>query len=172
VSQLQELARNSLLPPAGPTTSGSGSPGSPSSVGVWSPPIKLSEPVTDLSRAVDRAAAEEVRSAARELQLQHDVRLWVVYVQGFTASSTGEAMPAVDWAKQTIELSEMGDRDAILAVATEERSYAFLVAPAAGLGGQAAVDSIRENSIEPALRNSQWADAGVAAATGLASLAP
>jgi serine/threonine-protein kinase len=162
----------SSLPPAGPTTSGSGSPGSPSSVGVWSLPIKLSEPVTDLSRAVDPAAAEEVRSAAGQLQRQHDVRLWVVYVQGFTSSSTGEPMPAVDWAKQTIELSELGDRDAILAVATEERSYAFLVSPAAGPGGQAAVDNIRENGIEPALRNSQWADAGVAAATGLAALAP
>jgi hypothetical protein len=76
-----------------------------------------------------------------------------------------------DWAEQNVELSKVRRRDAVLAIATEERSYAFLVSEAAaGRGGHAAIDSLRVNSVEVALRAEQWAAAGVAAATGLAML--
>lgn len=134
-------------------------------------PIAITGEVTNLSSAVDAAVVEEVRAAVEDLQRRHDVRLWVVYVDAFSASPARGATRAVDWAHQNVELSKTEGRDAVLAIATEERSYAFLVSgAAAGRGGQAGIDILRINSIEPALHAEQWAAAGVAAATGLAAL--
>ena len=64
----------------------------------------------------------------------------------------------------------MSNEDAILAVATGQRSYAFLVPSAAAGGSSTKVDDIRRDRIEPALRNNDWAGAATAAATGLAGL--
>jgi hypothetical protein len=61
----------------------------------------------------------------------------------------------------------MGDRDAILAIATEQRKYAFLVAPGAANGSEQAINDLRRNTVEPRLRDSDFAGAAVAAATGL-----
>ena len=55
------------------------------------------------------------------------------------------------------KISDLGNEDAILAVATDQRSYAFLVSPAAAGGSSTKVDNIRRDSIEPALRNKDWA---------------
>jgi hypothetical protein len=62
----------------------------------------------------------------------------------------------------------MGERDAIFAVATKQRKYAFLVAPAAA--DRQAIDDVRINSIEPKLRDGDFAGAAVAAASGLQAL--
>ena len=62
-------------------------------------------------------------------------------------------------------ISDFQDEDAILAVATGDRAYAFLV-PEAATGG-VDVDTLRRNDVEPALRRGDWAGAAVAAANGL-----
>lgn len=64
----------------------------------------------------------------------------------------------------------MGERDAIVAVATKQRKYAFLVGPAATNASEQAVNELRRNNIEPKLRDSDFAGAAVAAATGLQAL--
>jgi hypothetical protein len=178
IGQLRELAHSSLLPLCaaaqmpGTDCRGPAAQLTPAAQAGPVPPIKLTGQVTDLSSAVDAAAVQEVRSAVDDLRLRHNIRLWVVYVDAFAGGPAGETIPAVDWARQTTNLSEMSDRAAILAVATESRSYAVLVSPgAAGRGGQAEIESFRANSIEPALRDKQWAAAGLAAAKGLADLA-
>jgi hypothetical protein len=92
------------------------------------------------------------------------VRLWVVFVESFAPQG------AIGWAQQTQKISDLGSEDAIMAVATKDRSYAFLVNPAAAGGSSTKVDNIRRDRIEPALRNNDWTGAAVAAANGLANL--
>jgi hypothetical protein len=89
--------------------------------------------------------------------------LWVVYVDAFD-------VPPGEWARKTLSLTKMGERDAILAVATKQRKYAFLVAPAAANRSEQTIADMRTNSIEPKLRDSDFAGAAVAAATGLQAL--
>jgi hypothetical protein len=124
-------------------------------------PMKLSQAVTDTAGALSSEQAAEVQSAVMSLQAARDVRLWVVYVDAFD-------VPPGEWARKTLSLTKMGERDAILAVATKQRKYAFLVAPAAA--DRQAVDDMRVNTIEPKLRDGDFAGAAIAAAAGLQAL--
>ena len=124
-------------------------------------PMTLGQAVTDSAGALSSEQTAEVNSAVKNLQAARDVRLWVVYVDAFD-------LPPGEWARKTISLTKMGERDAILAVATKQRKYAFLVGPAAA--ERQAVDDVRINSIEPKLRDGDFAGAAVAAASGLQAL--
>ena len=126
-------------------------------------PTKLASPVTDSAGALSSEQNAEVTSAVKSLQAARDVRLWVVYVDAFDA-------PPLEWARKTRALTRMGDRDAILAVATQQRKYVFLVSPAAENGSEQAADDIRRTQIEPKLRDNDFAGAAVAAANGLQAL--
>ena len=124
-------------------------------------PMTLGQAVTDSAGALSSEQTAEVKSAVKSLQAARDVRLWVVYVDAFN-------VPPGEWARKTLSLTKMGDRDAILAVATKQRKYAFLVAPAAA--NRQAVDDMRVTTIEPKLRDDDFAGAAVAAAAGLQAL--
>lgn len=87
--------------------------------------------------------------------------MWVVYVDSFSGQS------AETWARNTMRISDLGSYDALLAVATVDRSYAFLVPDSATELSSSRVD-VRRNDVEPALRSGDWAGAAVAAADGLA----
>ncbi len=126
-------------------------------------PMSLDRAVTDAAGALDSEQTAEVQSAVKSLQADRGIRLWVVYVDAFDA-------PPVEWARKTSSLTKVGERDAILAVATEQRKYAFLVAPAVASGSEQAIDDMRRNNIEQKLRGSDFAGAAVAAATGLQAL--
>jgi len=124
-------------------------------------PMTLRQAVTDSDGALSGEQTAEVKSAVKSLQAARDVRLWVVYVDAFN-------VPPGEWARKTLSLTNMGERDAILAVATKQRKYAFLVAPAAA--NRQATEDLRVNTIEPKLRDGDFAGAAVAAATGLQAL--
>ena len=126
-------------------------------------PMTLGQDVTDSAGVLSSEQTAEVKSAIKNLQAARDVRLWVVYVDAFD-------VPPGEWARKTISLTKMGERDAILAVATKQRKYAFLVAPAAMNRSEQAIDDMRSNNIEPKLRDGDFAGAAVAAATGLQAL--
>ena len=126
-------------------------------------PMTLSQPVTDPAGALTSEQTAEVKSAVQSLQAARDVRLWVVYVDAFD-------VPPGQWARKTLSLTKMGERDAILAVATKQRKYAFLVGPAAANRSDQAITDMRTNDIEPKLREGDFAGAAVAAATGLQAL--
>ena len=126
-------------------------------------PMTLSKPVTDPAGALTSEQTAEVKSAVQSLQAARDVRLWVVYVDAFD-------VPPGQWARKTLSLTKMGERDAILAVATKQRKYAFLVGPAAANRSDQAIADMRTNDIEPKLREGDFAGAAVAAATGLQAL--
>lgn len=131
--------------------------------GTAAAPMRLGRAVTDSAGALSSEQTAEVTSALKSLQAARDVRLWVVYVDAFS-------VPPGEWADKTRSLTKMGERDAILAVATKQRKYAFLVSPAASNDSQQAVDDMRRNNIEPKLRDNDFAGAAVAAATGLQAL--
>ncbi len=126
-------------------------------------PMRLDQAVTDSSGVLNSEQLAEVTSAVTNLQAARDVRLWVVYVDAFK-------IPPGEWARATGSLTNMGDRDAILAVATTQRKYAFLVSSAASNDSKQAVGDMRRNNIEPRLRDGDFAGAAVAAATGLQAL--
>ncbi|HJT90718.1 MAG TPA: TPM domain-containing protein [Mycobacterium sp.] len=123
------------------------------------PPFRLPSYVTDGTNALSGSEMNDVLQAVDKLYTDRRIRLWVVYVDTFSGQS------AVDWTNETMRLSDFGDQDAVLAVATVDRAYAFLV-PTAAAGG-VDVDTLRRNEVEPALRQGDWAAAAVAAADGL-----
>ena len=124
------------------------------------PPMRLPGYVTDDAGVLTGSQKDSVEQAIDKLYNDRRVRLWVVYVDSFDGRS------AVSWTESTRQTSDLSDQDAILAVATADRSYAFLAGPATGLSSSD-VDSVRRDKIEPALRNSSWAAAAIAAAEGL-----
>ncbi|OBH81018.1 hypothetical protein A5681_03055 [Mycobacterium scrofulaceum] len=125
------------------------------------PPFRLAGYVTDNAGVLSDSGRAAVTSAVDRLYADRHIRLWVVYVDDFSGQS------AVNWARDTMRSSDLGDYDALLAVATTGRAYAFLV-PSTVKGVTARqVDDLRHNRIEPALHNGDWSGAAVAAANGL-----
>jgi uncharacterized membrane protein YgcG len=124
------------------------------------PPFRLPGYVTDEANALSSSGFSDVQQAVERLYNDHRIRLWVVYVDTFSGQG------AVSWAESTMRASDFGSEDALLAVATTDRAYAFQVPPASGVS-PSTVDELRRNEIEPALRRSDWAGAAVAAADGL-----
>ena len=125
------------------------------------PPFRLPGYITDKANALSESGRAVVTSATIKLYADRHIRLWVVYVDTFSGQS------AVSWAEQTWRTSDLQSSQALLAVATADRAYAFLVPN--GVQGISAgqVDSLRRNQIEPALGRGDWSGAAVAAANGL-----
>ena len=125
------------------------------------PPLRLTGYVTDNAGVLSATQRNQVTSAVDALYTDRRTRLWVVYVDSFSGQ------PAETWAATTRRVSDLGDFDALLAVATVDRAYAFLVPDTATELSASRVDSLRRNEIEPALRRGDWAGAAVAATEGL-----
>jgi len=123
------------------------------------PPFRLPTYVNDGANALSGSEFSDVQQAVDKLYNDRHIRLWVVYVDTFSGRD------AVGWTQQTRQMSDIGGQDAILAVATQDRAYTFLP-PTTGSGGFD-VTALRTNEIEPKLRQSNWAGAAIAAATGL-----
>ena len=127
-------------------------------------PGRLITRITDNSAVLSESDRTSVTSALNDLYDGHHIKLWVVYVDDFSGQS------ALNWAKQTMTVSDFGDNDALLAVAVKDRSVAFQV-PVELTGGTAApADVIRRNYIEPALSRDDWAGAAIAAAQQLGTV--
>jgi hypothetical protein len=133
-------------------------------VAAAEPPFRLPDYVTDNAGVLGDGQLANVQHAVDTLYSDRHIRLWVVYVDSFAPKT------AMGWAEETRLTSDLGDQDAILAIATGQRSYAFLVPSAAAGGNSARVDDLRRNKIEPALHANDWAGAAIAAANGLAAV--
>src|SRR5215470_15056909 len=123
------------------------------------PPFRVPDYVTDKAGVLSQGQRIQVENAVNQLYNDKHIRLWVVYVDTFSGQG------AVDWTQQTRRLSDISGQDAILAVATQDRAYAFL--PPTTAPGGFDVTSLRTNQIEPKLRQGDWAGAAIAAAEGL-----
>jgi hypothetical protein len=125
------------------------------------PPSRLSTYITDDAGALNGSGRAAIESATGKLYSDRRVQLWVVFVDNFSGQ------PAVSWADNTRAASDLGDFDAVLAVATVDHSYAFRVPNRVKTISAGQVDDLRRNQIEPALRRGDWSGAAVAAANGL-----
>jgi predicted nucleic acid-binding Zn-ribbon protein len=125
------------------------------------PPSQLTNYLTDNTGVLSNSGRATVAAALGKLYTDRHIRLWVVYVDNFSGLS------AVNWAQRTSRASDFGDYDALLAVGTTGRDYAFLVPSTVKGVSQSQVDDLRRNQIEPALRNNDWSGAAVVAADGL-----
>jgi hypothetical protein len=128
---------------------------------IAQPPLRLPGYVTDDAKALTGSGRAAVESAVDRLYADRHIRLWVIYVDNFSGQG------AASWAQSTRSASDLGDFDALLAVATIDRSYALLVPSKVTSISSRQVDDLRRNQIEPALRRSDWSGAAVAAASGL-----
>lgn len=151
---------------ANPTASGDASQ-SPTPGGATPKPgtpgagEKLTGQLTDHAGALGPAERNAVDRALRELHDARGIKLWVVYVKNF-----GGLKP-FRWAEETVRANGFNDADAILAVATEDRAFAFRVPGAAVNGTGIDVAAIRRDRIEPAVARREWPRAAIAAARGL-----
>jgi uncharacterized membrane protein YgcG len=125
------------------------------------PPFRLPGYVTDNAGALSTSGRADVSAAIDKLYADRHIRLWVVYVDDFSDQS------ALNWAQGTTRASDFGSYDALLAVSTTGRAYAFLVPSGVKAVSESQLENLRHNQIEPALRDGNWSGAAVAAANGL-----
>ncbi|WP_407686409.1 TPM domain-containing protein [Mycobacterium sp. HUMS_1102779] len=121
------------------------------------PPAPLTDHITDTTGALTSAGRAAVSSAIDRLYRDRHIRLWVVYVDNFSRYKPE------NWADRTRSASAMGDHDALLAVATNTKLYAFS-APSLT---SAESNSLQANKIGPAVAAKDWSGAALAAADGL-----
>jgi predicted nucleic acid-binding Zn-ribbon protein len=125
------------------------------------PPFRLPGYLTDNAGALSGSGRSAIQSAVGRLYADRHIQLWVVFVDDFS----GQA--AMSWAHSTRSASDLGDFDALLAVATVDRSYAIVVPTRVQTISSRQLDELRRNQIEPALHRGDWSGAAVAAANGL-----
>ncbi|NMO49994.1 TPM domain-containing protein [Actinoplanes sp. TBRC 11911] len=125
-------------------------------------PERLATQVTDPAGVLDDRAA--VDDALGQLQQDTGIQLFVVLVDSF------DGMPAQEWTDETARLSDLGDRDALLAVATGDRAYAYSFPDDARFSDKELAD-VAANDIEPALAKGDWSGAVIGAAQGYAKAA-
>jgi TPM domain len=127
---------------------------------VWAePPLRVDDPVTDRVGALDGDAAR-VREAIDRLRAANGTQLFVVYVSRF------DGMNGQQWSDETARLSQLGDRDVLLAVAVDDRAYGYSVAGEFPLSDSEIADLVAQE-VEPRLAAGDWAGAAVAMADGL-----
>jgi len=130
-----------------------------SPLAVAEQPFRLAAQIEDRAGVLG-AGRPEVEQAITELQDAEHVQLWVTYVDTFSG------MGAQEWADQTATESDLGLNDVLLAVAVQDRAYAYSVDQDFPLD-QVQMDAVMTDYVEPALQKDDWAGAAVAATTGI-----
>jgi uncharacterized membrane protein YgcG len=120
--------------------------------------MRLGGQITDKVGALDGRTAE-VEASLTRLRSDTGIQLFVVFVKSF------DGMSARQWTDETANRSDLGNRDALLAVATRDRAYAYSVDQNFPLDN-AQLDQVAATAIEPALSMNDWAGAVVGAADG------
>ena len=119
------------------------------------PPSRLAERVTDRAAVLGPDQVAQVEAAVDRLSSTDRIDLFVVYVTSFDGAS------GQDWADRTATLSQLGDRDVLLAVAVQDRAYGISVPEGFPLQ-QSLVDDV-----EARLADSDWSGAAITLADGL-----
>jgi serine/threonine protein kinase len=126
--------------------------------------ILLNRYITDRSGVLTPANRLAIQNALTKLYNDRKVHLWVAYVPDF--ANIGPQR----WGQNTVHDNAFTDTDALLAIATDRRLFAFPV-PAAILNGTVANrPDWRQNHIQSAVVASDWTGAAIAAANGLDTL--
>ena len=126
-------------------------------------PMRLPTQVTDEAGALGGRAAA-VDTALAGLRSDTGIQLFVVFVESF------DGTPAQRWTDETARLSDLGARDALLAVATQDRAYAYSFPEDTRLSDTELAD-VASDDIEPALSRGDWPGAVIAGAEGYSEAA-
>ncbi len=120
----------------------------------------LDRQLVDEAGVVDDAAA--VDAALERLRAEQRVQLWAVFVDTF------DGVAAQQWADAVAVDNGLGLNDVLLAVAVDDRQYAYSADESFPLG-DAELARIATDAIEPELQAEDWAGAAIAAADGYAA---
>ncbi|MBW0101962.1 TPM domain-containing protein, partial [Pseudonocardia sp. KRD291] len=129
-------------------------------VAVAEPPPRLADRVTDRAGVLYPSGRAAVTAAIDDLRTSEGIDLFVVYVRSF------DDLDGPTWADRAAQRSQLGDADALLAVATEDRAYGTSFSQSFTVP-ESATDSIESDDVEPRLSANDWAGAAVAMANGL-----
>lgn len=124
-------------------------------------PLVLPNQITDTSGVLNSGQVDDVQAAIDQLREDHQIELWVAFVPDFNEMG-GQA-----WAEKTATKSTLGSNAVLLAVATTEAAYYLDVPSNLTNITQSEIDSIKSNSLEPALADDDWAGAAIATAGAL-----
>ncbi|SDZ07853.1 TPM domain-containing protein [Herbiconiux ginsengi] len=102
-----------------------------------------------------------LQNALDTLSTEHGVNLFVVYTDSFTNPSDRQ-----EWANDVATMNQFGTNDVLLAVATDDRVYQLSVDKDFPLSDDQ-LAAIETDDIVPALRDNDWAGAGIGAAKGI-----
>ena len=101
-----------------------------------------------------------MQAALDRLTAESNLRLYVVYVQNFSGRD------GQDWADRSAQASQLGRRDALLAVAIDDRAYGISLDETFPLSDQVVTD-IETRDVRPRLTADDWAGAAIALADGM-----
>ncbi|MGE3286879.1 MAG: TPM domain-containing protein [Pseudonocardia sp.] len=130
-------------------------------IALADPPRRLDSQIVDRAGALTAEDTAQVREALDALRAETGMQLFVVFVGSFDGA-TGQ-----DWADDSAQLSQLGPRDVLFAVAVEDRAYGLSVDTDFPLD-QRALDDLMSRDVEPRLAVGDWAGAVVALSEGLA----
>ncbi len=83
-------------------------------------PLELQGQVTDQVGVLDDSGSA-ILSEFAQVEAEHDVRMWVVFVASF------DGMDPQAWTDATFRATGLADRDYLLAVSTGDRRYGYVV---------------------------------------------
>jgi hypothetical protein len=127
------------------------------------PPARLTAAITDQAGVLGSGRGS-AQAALDRLRARTGIELSVVFVPSFGDTT------AQRWTDETARLSGMTGRQALLAVATADREYAFHP-PADTRVTKGESAAVARNDVEPALTRGDWSGAVVAGADGLGAAA-
>src|ERR1700739_4545337 len=108
------------------------------------PPSKLTDHITDSTGVLTDSGRAAVSSAIDRLYRDQHIQLWVAYVDNFNR------FKPENWVDKTRSESAVSDRDVLLAVATNTKTYKFDVPPKAAQDiTPAELNSLQSNKIDP-----------------------
>jgi len=124
----------------------------------------IREPVTDVAGVLGDGIGD-VEEAIEVLRAEHDIQLFVVFVD------TTDELSMPDFAGQVAQRSSLGGNDALLIVALDDRTDDLSVGPATTEVSDAELNEIVTQVLEPRLGDGDYADAVVDTAEALGDAA-
>lgn len=122
-------------------------------------PSALPGQLTDTSGVLSAGEEASVRASLQQLAEERNIDLYVVLVKTFSGTDSRS------WAKSTFSQSGMGPKGAVLAIATQDRSYAVAVGQDFPIGENER-SQIATDDMAPELRRNEWANGIIALADG------
>ncbi|MCV7429342.1 TPM domain-containing protein [Mycobacterium montefiorense] len=123
--------------------------------------IQLSRYVTDDSGVLNQFEAGIVQRSSEKLYSDCGTRFWVVYVNSFAGSKPAK------WVENTRHANGVNSSDAVLAIATDDKTYYFTAPSFTGNGKATQIDLIRRDLLDPAVARGEWTRAAISVANGL-----